>query len=151
MHWMGTIRIRVQTADKNFTVIHTTPVHQLTFCEAESCVKKKSIIKLFRTWNHHFWLKYLSLSTVHCFLQLKICLIWIRREICTDQAPFTFKNSPKLYIYFFMWEDNRGWTFSLEETLLRTHILARSSSLKLKHHNYGFDSYKHAAFHFARY
>ncbi len=27
--WMGAVRIRVQTADKNITIIHTTPVHQL--------------------------------------------------------------------------------------------------------------------------
>ncbi len=28
--WMGAVRMRVQTADKNITIIHTTPVHQLT-------------------------------------------------------------------------------------------------------------------------
>ncbi len=31
-----------------------------------------------------------------------------------------------------MWEDNMGWTFSLEEMLLWTHILARSDGLNLK-------------------
>ncbi len=51
-----------------------------------------------------------------------------------------------------MWEDNKGWTFSLEEEYygLWTHILAGSSGLKLKHINDGFVSYKHAAFHFTR-
>ncbi len=27
--WMGAVRMRVQTSDKNITMIHTTPVHQL--------------------------------------------------------------------------------------------------------------------------
>ncbi len=31
--WMGAVRIRVQTADKHITIIHTTPVHQLTSCK----------------------------------------------------------------------------------------------------------------------
>ncbi len=30
--------MRVQTADKNFTIIHTTPVYQLTACEVKSCL-----------------------------------------------------------------------------------------------------------------
>ncbi len=29
LQWMGAVRTRVQTADKNITIIHTTPVHQL--------------------------------------------------------------------------------------------------------------------------
>ncbi len=32
LQWMGAVRMRVQTADKNITILHTTPVHQLT-CE----------------------------------------------------------------------------------------------------------------------
>ncbi len=43
LQWMGTVRIRVQTADENITIIHTTPVHQLTSCEAKKLhVCKKS-------------------------------------------------------------------------------------------------------------
>ncbi len=38
LQWMGAIRTRDQTADKNIAVIHTTPVHQLTSCEVKSCV-----------------------------------------------------------------------------------------------------------------
>ncbi len=30
LQWMGAVRMRVQTADKNITIIHTTPVYQLT-------------------------------------------------------------------------------------------------------------------------
>ncbi len=40
---MGAVRMRVQTADKNITIIHTTSVHQLTFCEEKSCVCEKQI------------------------------------------------------------------------------------------------------------
>ncbi len=29
LQWMGAVRMRVQTADKNITIIHTTPVHFL--------------------------------------------------------------------------------------------------------------------------
>ncbi len=32
LQWMGAVRIKVQTADKNITIIHMTPVHQLAFC-----------------------------------------------------------------------------------------------------------------------
>ncbi len=30
---MGAVRMRDQAADKNITIIHTTPVHQLTSCK----------------------------------------------------------------------------------------------------------------------
>ncbi len=46
-----------------------------------------------------------------------------------------------------MWEDNRGWTFSLVKVLLWTGILARSDRFKLKRLD-GFVYYKHSAFHF---
>jgi len=44
---MGAVRMRVQTADKNITIIHTTPVHRLMTCEVKRCVfvRNKSIIK----------------------------------------------------------------------------------------------------------
>ncbi len=60
LQWMGAVRMRVQTADKNITIIHTTPVHQLTSWEDKSCVfvRNKSIIKMFLTSNHCFWAKY---------------------------------------------------------------------------------------------
>ncbi len=49
-------------ADKNITIIHTTPVHQLTSWEDKSCmfVRNKSIFKTL-TSNHCFWLKYESI------------------------------------------------------------------------------------------
>ncbi len=39
LQWMGAIRMRVQTSDKNITIIHSmTPVHQLMSCEVKSCM-----------------------------------------------------------------------------------------------------------------
>ncbi len=38
LQWMGAVRMRVQTADKNITIIHTTPVYQLIFYYVKSCV-----------------------------------------------------------------------------------------------------------------
>ncbi len=33
LQWMGAVRMRVQTADKNITINHTTPILQLMSCE----------------------------------------------------------------------------------------------------------------------
>ncbi len=40
IRWMGAVRMRVQTADKNITIIHksSTPVNQLTSCDVKSCM-----------------------------------------------------------------------------------------------------------------
>ncbi len=38
LQWMGAVRMRVQTADKNITIIHTTPVHQITSWEDKICL-----------------------------------------------------------------------------------------------------------------
>ncbi len=67
--------------------------------EDKSCrfVRNKSIIKMFLTSNHCFQLKYKSIIHNIAFPSEKV---WIRREICTDQAPFV--------------SDNRRWTFSTE-------------------------------------
>ncbi len=38
MQWIDAVRMRVQTADKNITVIHTTPDYQLMSCEVKTCM-----------------------------------------------------------------------------------------------------------------
>ncbi len=38
LQWMGAVRMRVQAADKHITIIHTTPVLQLTSCAVKRCV-----------------------------------------------------------------------------------------------------------------
>ncbi len=51
LQWMGAVRMRVQTTDKNHNpqVIHMTPVHKLRSCEMKSYafVRNKAIIKTF--------------------------------------------------------------------------------------------------------
>ncbi len=41
---MGAVRMRVQTADKNITIIHTTPGQQLTSCEVKSALSSENAI-----------------------------------------------------------------------------------------------------------
>ncbi len=67
LQWMGAVRMRVQTADKNITIIHTTPVHQLTSGEDKS--SNKSSIKTLLTSNHCLF---------RAVLSCKRCLIWCR-------------------------------------------------------------------------
>ncbi len=108
--WMGAVRMRVQTADKNITIIHTTlRKHTIIFF-----VRYKSIIKIFLT----FW--------EIAFCSGKSRLVWITREIGTDQAVFTSKNSLKQL------EDNRSGLFHWRKRYcgLWSHILAKSNSLK---------------------
>ncbi len=52
LQWMGAVRMRVQTADKNITIIHTTPVHQLTSGEDKSW--NNSSIKTFLNFFNHW-------------------------------------------------------------------------------------------------
>ncbi len=51
------------------------------------------------------------------FSETSSCLNQERNR--TDQAPFTSQNTSKqLCWWILMWEDNEGWTVSLEEALL---------------------------------
>ncbi len=78
---------------KTSQVIHTTPVHHLTYCEVKSClfVRNKSIIKGFLMLNLCFQLKYETSTHIIAFSGEKSCLIWIGKEMCTDQALFKAK------------------------------------------------------------
>ncbi len=54
---MGAVRMRVQTADKNITIIHTTPVHQLMSSEDETNLSLRRFFTLnsgFNGWRHPF-------------------------------------------------------------------------------------------------
>ncbi len=74
LQWMGAVRRRVQTADKNNTiipqVIHTTPVHQLLSCE----VKSRMFVRFY----------------IILLYSLKIHLILIRREICSFSSKYIY-------------------------------------------------------------
>ncbi len=50
---------------------------------------------------------------------------------------------------FLMWEENRGWTFSLEDELMIMDYYFGQKQ-QLKHPNNRFVYYKHAHFHFTR-
>ncbi len=136
LQWMGAVRMRVQTADKNITIIHTTASQQLMTWEVKSCVfvRNKSIIKTFLTSNHCFWPKYESIihntsSSEKVFwsesgeksaqikhrLQAKtvlnkyVCEFWCERQ--QEMDLFHWRKC-----YYGLW----------------THILARSNGLKSK-------------------
>ncbi len=64
-----------------------------------------------------FWLKYETIITLPS--SEKSDLVWIRRELCTDQAPFTSRNSSELISGgILMWEITGDGLLSLEEALL---------------------------------
>ncbi len=136
LQWMGAVRMRVQTADKNITVIHTTPVHQLMSCEAKSCVFVNKSIKTFLTSNYCFWPKYefiihnnfSSSEKVHLLLSSNIK---IHPHICLELF-WTVLACKRCLICADISPDSDQTTFSLEETILWTHILAGSDGLKLK-------------------
>ncbi len=109
--------------------------------EAKSCVfvRNKSIIKAFLTSNHYFRLKYKSFIYNIAFTS---CLVWIRTEICTDQAPFTSNNSPKLICGRILKQETTG--DGLFQCRKRYYglwiILERNNTFDVK--NNGFFSYK---------
>ncbi len=120
LQWMGAIRMRVQTADKNITIIHTTPVHQSVPCEAKSCVSVRNFKRVFYQWYY--------------FLQFKSRLVWIRREICTDQSLITSQNSSKRFDGFWCERTIEHGLFHWRKLYygLWTGNLARSNGLNVK-------------------
>ncbi len=79
---MGAVRVKVQTADKNITVIHTTPVLQLMPL-AKSCVfvRNKSLIKMFLT--------YLLLRWFESYLTGRSFRVAWGREVSTEHLLVT--------------------------------------------------------------
>ncbi len=69
LQWMGAVRMRVQTADKNITIIHTTPVHQVMSSEAISCVFVRNKFSIF-----NFKLLFAYESSIHNNVQWKVVL-----------------------------------------------------------------------------
>ncbi len=49
LQWMGAVRIRFQTADKNITIL-MTPAHQLTSCEVKSFLFMSPQSKILICW-----------------------------------------------------------------------------------------------------
>ncbi len=86
LQWMGAVRMRVQTADKNITIIpNMTPVHQFIYCQGKSCmyVINKSV-KMLIPWkktslvvfSHPNPPTYLFRAVLDCFIQYRKCL-WL--------------------------------------------------------------------------
>ncbi len=89
----------------------------------------------FKLQNCCFWIKYKSIIR---FLQWKCVLIWIRREICSDQAPFKSQNSSKqIRGWILMWETTGDGIFhwKMHYYGLWTLILAKSDGLKQESSN----------------
>ncbi len=88
-------------------------------CQVKSCVfvRNKSIVKTFLTSNCRFWLKYESSNYNIAFSSEKVILSesgeYAQIKHCLQVK--TVLN--KICWWILMWEDNRGWTFSLEEEL----------------------------------
>ncbi len=128
---MGAARIRIQTADKNISIIHTTAVHQSTSCEEKNCM----FVRINPgTLNHCFCPSpsFPPVKKVHLLLSLTFTDIFVsackRCLICAYFSP-----------------DSDETTFSLEKVLLlyKTQIDANNSLIL----NYFFMiSYKHVAF-----
>ncbi len=80
----------------NITIIHTTPVSSDNIWRRQELrVCKKHIHQDVFNFNHCFWLKYESIFITELPPVKKWSEVWIRREICTDQAAFTNQNSSK--------------------------------------------------------
>ncbi len=123
LQWMGAVRMRVQSADKNH---HNNPLHSstsITIWSEKLHICKKQIHQDIVYFKPKFWLKW-DLYSQHWFLLWKSRLVWIRREICKEQASFTSKIivRGKQRMDFFHW---RKHYYEL------SHILARSNGLKM--------------------
>ncbi len=87
LQWMGAVRMRVQTADKNITIIHTTLVHQLISCEAKSYV-----FKLFSLGNSAWSVHFSHLIQTRDF-SLEKAVLWIKyRYILAKSNDLKLKN-----------------------------------------------------------
>ncbi len=123
-----------ESHDKNITIV-------------KNCVfvRNKSLIKMCLTSNCWFWLKHKSSNHYIAFSSEKKSthLIWIRREICTDnkhclqrKQSKTFKNK---YICRFCYERTTGdWLLYFGSVILDYRLAFCL--------NDGFVSYKHAAY-----
>ncbi len=125
LQWMGAVRMRVQTADKNTTisnsVIRTTPIHQVTSCEVKKLFFNIFTIKTFWTSIRCFQLKCESSILNIAFFSENVVssesgekYAHIKHRL---QAKAFQNNSKQICGWILIWED-RIWTFSLEEALL---------------------------------
>ncbi len=79
--------------------------------------------ELLHVCKKHPSLRHLTLN--YCYnisFSIETSSCWIGREICTDQyclqAKTVQNHSKQICWKILVWEDNRGWTFSLDEAIL---------------------------------
>ncbi len=119
--------VRVQTADKNITIINTTPVHQLPSSEEKSCMFAKN-------HNHHLWWKYTSIIHNNASSSKKVHLLLSSQNICLELfwTVFTgawsadFSPDSDCFTGESIWKEDSS----------------RSNGLKIETFNDGFVSYK---------
>ncbi len=97
-------------SDKNITIIHTTPVHQLTSGEDKSW--NKSIIKNFLTSNCCFWPKYESIIHNNASSSEKVFWSESGEKSAQIKHRLQAKTALNKYVADFDVRDNRRWTFS---------------------------------------
>ncbi len=138
LQWMGAIRMRVQAAVKNITIIHkqSTPLQSKSFNEAKrSMFVNISIIKTFLTSNRWFQLR----SSQFTIFSVKVISSKSGDKYAQIKHHLqvkTVQNSSKQTCGRILMQYNRGWTFLLEEALVLIvdSYFARSDFfLKLKH------------------
>ncbi len=113
------------TADKNITINHITPVHQLKSCEWKAFTQKvKSVLIL----NHCFWPKK-NYNPNECFLQWKVHLllsshIKIHPYICLELfwTFFTWTVFDQCCI-FLSWFRQDNFFFTAESNIIHRGLL----------------------------
>ncbi len=112
LQWMGAVRMRVQTADKNITIIRTPQVHNSMSCEKlRVCIKS---IKVFLILNHCFQLKYESVIHDNASSSYK--------AIPSESREKFEQIKHQTCSCILIWENNRELTFSLE-SIINNYVL----------------------------
>ncbi len=124
LQWMGAVS-KSATADKNITIIHTTPVHQLPSSEEKSCMFAKN-------HNHHLWWKYTSIimrppaKKVHPLLSSQNICLELFWTVFTGAWSADFSPDSDCFTGESIWKEDSS----------------RSNGLKIETFNDGFVSYK---------
>ncbi len=84
LQWMGAVRMRVQTADKNITIIHTTPSVKVLWSQKQHVCKKQIYNK------HNFNFKSLLKSSPLSIIVLSL----VKRSFCLNQERNLHRSSP---------------------------------------------------------
>ncbi len=124
---MGAVRMRVQTADKNITIIHTTPVLQLSCEELSVCTKQ--IHQDVLTSNSCFQLKYKS--SFHNVAVIEVSCLNRESKMHRSSTIYTQK---QICGWILTWQTSGDRLYHWRKCYygLWTGILARSNGLKLK-------------------